>query len=196
MAKALAHLATLGHARVAYISGPPQSWANEQRLRSVEKAALAHDVALDVIAAGTASFSSGTEVVDILLAAGPSACIAFDDVLAQGICYGLAQRNIDVPREMSVVGCDDIMSFPRLTTVSSPSTVAGRKAVELLIHSLKSNLSPDTRVVLDTDLVHYFQLIAKNLVAVTSLYIPRLAGVAIHGGTGAQKSQKSMGEFG
>ena len=63
MAKALAHLATLGHARIAYISGPPQSWANEQRLRSVEKAALAHDVALDVIAAGTASFSSGTEVV-------------------------------------------------------------------------------------------------------------------------------------
>ena len=112
MAEALAHLATLGHARVAYISGPPQSWANEQRLRSVEKVALAHDVALDVIAAGTASFSSGTEVVDILLAAGPSACIAFDDVLAQGICYGLAQRNIDVPREMSVVGCDDIMSFP------------------------------------------------------------------------------------
>ena len=55
---------------------------------------------------------------------------------------------------MSVIGCDDIMSFPRLTTVFSPSTIAGRKAVELLIHSLKSNLSPDTRVVLDTDLVH------------------------------------------
>ena len=137
MAKAVAHLAAKGHARIAYISGPPQSWANEQRLRSVEDAASKHGIALEVVAAGTASFTSGVEVVDRLLSAGPSACIAFDDVLAQGICYGLTQRDVSVPQDMSVIGCDDIAGFPRLTTVSSPSTEAGRKAVELLIQSLK-----------------------------------------------------------
>ncbi len=153
MTKAVAHLASLGHRHLAYISGPPKSWANDQRLRSVERAADQHGVTLTVVEAGTASFSSGTNVVDTLLAAGATACIAFDDVLAQGICYGIAQRGIDVPQDISVIGCDDIMGFPRLTTVSSPSTRAGRTAVELLIQSLKTNLSPDTCVVLETDLL-------------------------------------------
>ena len=153
MAEAVKHLATLGHKHVVYVSGPPHSWSNEQRRMSVEEAAKALKIKLNVVSAGTASFSSGISVVDELLAVGASACIAFDDVLAQGICQGLEERDVNVPRDFSVIGCDDVMGFPRLTTVSSPSANAGQKAVEMLISTLLSGLSPDTRLVLDTDLL-------------------------------------------
>ena len=153
MAKAVLHLSSLGHRKIAYISGPQQSWANEQRLKSVTRAANAHGVILEVANAGIASFASGVEIVDELWGLEASACIAFDDVLAQGICYGLAQRNIEIPRDFSVIGCDNIMGFPHLTTISSPSATAGRKAVEMLISSLQLNLDPNTNILLETDLV-------------------------------------------
>lgn len=153
MAEAVKHLAALGHKHIAYVSGPSNSWSNDQRQASVHEAADAIKIKLDVVHAGTASFLSGVGVVDQLLALGVSACIAFDDVLAQGICQELEERNVTVPQDFSVIGCDNVMGFPRLTTVSSPSANAGRKAVEILISSLSSGFSPDMRLILGTDLL-------------------------------------------
>ena len=153
MAEAVNHLANLGHKHIVYVSGPVQSWSNEQRQMSVEEAAKALDIKLNVLSAGAASFSSGVNAVDELLALDVSACIAFDDVLAQGVCHGLEERNVTVPRDFSVIGCDDIMGSPLLTTVSSPSKTAGQKSVEMLASSLLSNLPSNTRLVLDTHLL-------------------------------------------
>ena len=153
MTEAVKYLATLGHKHIVYVSGPRHSWSNEQRQLSVYEAAEALTIKLHVIYAGTASLLSGIGIVDELLALGASACIAFDDVLAQGICQALEERNVNVPCDFSVVGCDDVMGFPRLTTVSSPSANAGQRAVEMLISSLSSGFSTDTRLVLDTDLL-------------------------------------------
>lgn len=153
MAQAVAHLAQLGHKRVVYVGGPSKSWANEQRRQAVIQAAAQHQIGLDEVSAQAASFSSGVQIVNDLLAFNASACIAFDDVLAQGIYSGLNERGIDVPNNYSVVGCDDILHFPPLSTVSNPSSAAGRLAVELLIASLNSNLDPNTRNVLGTDFV-------------------------------------------
>ena len=153
MSEAVKHLVALGHKHIVYVSGPAHSWSNEQRQLSVCEAAEALAIKLNVVCAGTASFLSGIGIVDELLALGASACIAFDDVLAQGICQALEERNVTVPRDFSVIGCDDVMGFPRLTTVSSPSAKAGQKAVEMLISSLSSGFSPDTRLVLGTDLL-------------------------------------------
>ena len=153
MAEAVKYLAAFGHKHIVYVSGPSHSWSNEQRQLSVYEAAEALAIKLNVVYAGTASFLSGIGIVDELLAFGASACIAFDDVLAQGICQAFEERNITIPRDFSVIGCDDVMGFPRLTTVSSPSANAGQKAVEMLISSLSSGFSPDTRLVLDTELL-------------------------------------------
>jgi len=153
MTEAVKHLANLGHKHMVYVSGPAQSWSNEQRQMSVEKATKALKIELTVVSAKTASFSSGVNIVDELLAVGASACIAFDDVLAQGICQGLEGRHVTVPRDFSVIGCDDILGFPQLTTVTSPSASAGRKSVKMLACSILSDLSPNTRLVLDTNLL-------------------------------------------
>ena len=153
MAKAVAHLVHVGHRRIAYVGGPANSWANEQRRNAVVRAVTKHKIELGEVSAGLASFLSGEQIVDALLALGASACIAFDDVLAQGICHGLAQKGVVVPSDYSVIGCDDILGFPLLTTVSSPSSIAGRTAVDMLVSSLNQELESNARIVLETDLV-------------------------------------------
>lgn len=153
MAEAVAHLAKLGHKKVVYVGGPLQSWANEQRYLAVAEEAKVHDIQLAEISAGTASFAAGTEVVSKLLSIDYTAVIAFDDVVAQGILVGLAESNIRVPQDYSVVGCDDVLGYPVLTTISSRSEEAGRTAVEMLFDSLKATKSTDLCKILGTELV-------------------------------------------
>ncbi|MEP3279802.1 MAG: LacI family DNA-binding transcriptional regulator [Stappiaceae bacterium] len=153
MAKAVAHLADLGHSGITYVSGPTLSWANEQRKAAVSQAAEIYSLKFSVVDAGTASFLSGSQVVSKLLETDASAYIAFDDVLAQGICHGLAERDFVIPDDYSVIGCDDILGYSPLTTVSSQAARAGRLAVEMLMASLKSHQVSDVCKVLETDLV-------------------------------------------
>ncbi|WP_283644459.1 LacI family DNA-binding transcriptional regulator [Marinovum algicola] len=153
MAQAVAHLAGLGHRHITYAGGPDNSWSNDQRHQAVTRAAAAHGLTLSTLSAGTASFARGAEIVPQLLALGATACIAFDDVLAHGICSGLVDNGLSNPADYSVVGCDDILGYPMLTTVSGPSAQAGQKAVEMLASSLGAPPEGDLRVVLETELV-------------------------------------------
>jgi DNA-binding LacI/PurR family transcriptional regulator len=63
--------------------------------------------------------------------------------MALGVLNRLAARGVAVPRDMSVVGFDDIemagMTLEPLTTVRMPMEAAGRAAVDMLLE-----LGPDT----------------------------------------------------
>lgn len=153
MARAVEHLVGLGHTKLAYISGPAQSWANEQRCEAVFTAADRLGVHCLEIAAETASFSSGMKLIDDLVATGASAFLAFDDVLAQGVYFGMTERGFNVPGDFSLVGCDDVSGLPILTTVSGPTAIAGKLATELLIETLGPGTMSDRRKLLDTELI-------------------------------------------
>lgn len=153
MAMAVKHLAELGHKNIAYIGGPPQSWANEQRRKSVFKAASEFGLNCVEVAAGAASFAVGVELIPELLKTGATSFLAFDDVLAQGIYYGFVEHNFRVPEDYSVVGCDDILGFPLLATVSSQSVLAGETAAQFLIDNMTLEISEVNCRVLSTELV-------------------------------------------
>ena len=93
------------------------------------------------------------KLIDELVATGASAFVAFDDVLAQGIYFGMTERGFNVPGDFSLVGCDDVSGLPVLTTVSGPTSLAGRLATELLIVTLNSGTVSDRRRVLNTELI-------------------------------------------
>lgn len=84
--------------------------------------------------------------------------IAYNDLVAIGLIEGLDDRNVRVPRDISVIGVDDTvagrLNRPRLTTVAMPTAAAGRTAVDLLIQALETSGEPATaRTVLATSLV-------------------------------------------
>lgn len=155
IAAAVEHLAGLGHKHLVYVSGPTASWSNAERRRAVRTAGRRLGVKVTAVAARRSTYEAGVQRVDAILGSGASAVIAFDDLLAQGILAGLADRGVAVPAQFSVIGCDDVLAatmYPPLTTVSAHGGEAGRAAIELLVSSLDGTQS-DARRVLDTSLV-------------------------------------------
>lgn len=153
---AVNHLVSLGHQRVAYVSGPTASWSNGQRRMHLRRAAERAGISIISIPAAKSSFEIGKKSAPKLLSSGTTACIAFDDLLAQGILAGFAEAGVPVPDAFSVVGCDDVLgstTTPALTTVSNRSELAGEVAVTLLLDSLRTHAIRDARHVLGTHLV-------------------------------------------
>lgn len=153
---AVNHLFEHGHRRIAYVSGPAGSWSNEQRRLALRRSAQRLGVKVTSIPATKSTYEIGKRIVPKLLASGTTACVAFDDLLAQGILAGMAEHGVDIPGDFSVVGCDDVLgstTTPALTTVSNHCVLAGEIAVHLLADGLLTHAIRDARHVLSTHLV-------------------------------------------
>jgi LacI family transcriptional regulator len=156
VAEAVDHLASLGHKRIAYISGPKSSWSNAQRRAAVQRRVKVHALQVRIVPAQLASFENGYAAAAAILEHGATAAVAFDDLMAQGALAGLAARGVSVPADVSIIGCDDVlgvMTYPPLSSVSNACTEAGRVAVSLLMDMLKTRIVRDARYVLTTSLV-------------------------------------------
>jgi len=153
---AVIHLAELGHRRLVYVSGPAASWSDQQRRQAVRKAAARQKLTMEPVAAERPTFDAGKAVTMAVLKTKATAAITFDDFVAQGLLSGLAEQGVTVPRDFSVIGCDDVLgasTHPALTSVSARCSEAGRMAVEMLLSILQSGQMTDLRCVLDTQLV-------------------------------------------
>ncbi|SDT01808.1 transcriptional regulator, LacI family [Microlunatus soli] len=142
--QAVDHLVSLGHRRICYISGPPNSFSNRWRWRALNEAIRARyrsGVARDVEAVRVGPFSpkttSGAAAADAVVNSGATACIAYNDLLAIGMLRRFRDRGIAVPDEISIIGCDDIFGSdfcdPPLTTMTAPIEQAGRAAITMLL---------------------------------------------------------------
>ncbi|GAA2044736.1 hypothetical protein GCM10009819_34760 [Agromyces tropicus] len=129
------HLVALGHRRLAYVSGPEASASNAERVRGVDEALAMHPaVRIDRIPGGSRP-EDGEAVADAVAAAhraGVTAVLAFNDLVALGLLARLRELGVDVPRELSVAGFDDVpmarYATPRLTSMSVPRAEIGAQA--------------------------------------------------------------------
>jgi LacI family transcriptional regulator len=141
MRQAVSHLTALGHRRIAYVAGPRSSWANRERVRSLRTVAGPSGVDLVEIGNVMPQFPGGVAAADQVLASDVSAVIAYNDLVALGLLYRFAARDVNVPEDISVLGFDDIalaeMVHPSLTTVALPKQQAGRASVDLLLQLLE-----------------------------------------------------------
>jgi LacI family transcriptional regulator len=89
------------------------------------------------------------------LPAPPTAIFAPSDTQALGVLKAARERGVDVPRELAVVGFDDveIADYIGLTTVRQPLEESGRIAVELLLARLADPTRPIQHVSLPLTLV-------------------------------------------
>lgn len=164
--RALEHLAALGHRRVAYAAGPPTSWSDQRRRAALRTAARRLGVELVVLGPFAPVREAGAEAADAVLAARVTAArvtagrvtaarvtavLAFDDLLAFGMLDRFAARDVDVPGDVSVVGCDDVFGAdlvrPGLTTVAAPIERVGALAADLLLARIEGRDPPPLRQV-------------------------------------------------
>jgi DNA-binding LacI/PurR family transcriptional regulator len=131
------HLLRLGHRRVAHITYAPKWYTGPmERLRAFRRALDKAKIALDekLIAYGDFSAESGYRAMREILGRGRrfTALFAGNDTIAVGAIAALREAGLSVPRDVAVVGFDDlpIASYcqPALTTVDTKPIVQGEQA--------------------------------------------------------------------
>jgi LacI family transcriptional regulator len=165
-----AYLISLGHLRIGYIKGHPNQTASARRFEGFQaalgEAGIATDAAL--VQQGYFTYRSGLKAAEKLLAQRrpPTAIFASNDDMAAAVVSVAHRRNLDVPRDLSVVGFDDTSAattvWPELTTVRQPVAAMADSAIDILLRSIRSR-ERDTKVVVDHVVAH--QLIERDSVA-------------------------------
>ncbi|MCK9899621.1 LacI family transcriptional regulator [Parafrankia colletiae] len=126
---ALEHLSGLGHEHVTYIAGPEASWADGMRWSSLRESAAKLSVRLRRLGPFAPDVRGGVQAAEQFVAQPTSAVVAYNDQLAIGLVRSLITRGIGVPRNVSVVGFDNIAAAdlvtPGLTTVAAPLYAQG-----------------------------------------------------------------------
>ena len=155
------HLAQLGHRRVLVISADPHISSSRERLsgfcRAMEEEGIPVDPRL-IIHSDASAHDSG-RMIDELLAGDPdfTAIFTFSDYIAWEVIYALNRHGIQVPRDVSVMGFDDIQSHirfpPPLTTVHFPKRLVSGNSVELLLKRIVRGGDTPVQQVLDAYLV-------------------------------------------
>ena len=155
---AVSHLVRLGHKRIAFLKG---SGADDPRMvgykRALQEAGLGFDERLVVEHGFT--LAGGREATGELLAMKdrPTAIFALSDFLAIGAMDALEDAGMTVPRDMAIVGFDDVLLGSRLkvplTTVAQPIGQIGKLVVETLLEKIKKPADEPWQVMLKPQLV-------------------------------------------
>ena len=147
------HLLQLGHKRIAFITGDTRHPDAKERQRGYRAALEAAGLTLDpaLVVPGQYTEDSGRLAVERLLDSGVpfSAIFAANDQMAFGAMLGLHRRRLQVPRDVSVVGFDDVatatFSIPPLSTVHHPVVEMGQIAALAMLGLLAGD-RPDLQL--------------------------------------------------
>lgn len=144
---AIEHLIANGHKRIGMLNNVDDIPAASGRLEGYKKALQTHLIPFDsaLVVAGASDPGGGYECAMNLLQQSdrPTALFCFNDRMALGAYQAAADRNLAIPRDLSIVGFDNQETLapwlrPALTTMQLPHYEMGRFAVEELLRQISS----------------------------------------------------------
>ena len=158
--EALEHLLVLGHRDIGFIAGPANLNSAQGRKEAFKKALRAHGlkVRLNWIVVGDMRVGGGRAAMARLLAIDPrpTAVLVSNDLMAVGALQAAHQARIKVPKEMSIIGFDDLpiaeMVHPALSTIRHPRRELAARAFDCLWKAVQGE-EPLTGEVLHPHLV-------------------------------------------
>ena len=155
------HLLSLGHRRIAMLTGRPDLISGQLREQGYREALAAAGVAVDETLLQPAAFDPDrarhAARALLTLPEPPTAIFAANDLSALATLEVAAELGIAVPSRLSVVGFDNVpesaLSSPPLTTVEQPIRQIGHDAVVILVGLISGVEPPESQVILGTTLV-------------------------------------------
>jgi LacI family transcriptional regulator len=161
---ALNHLTSLGHERIAFMKGSPLSSDSKVRWKAICKVAqnlgLKIDPELTVqIDIDDSTPQLGYPFTKQLLARNKpfTALFGYNDISALGAIRALQEQGLRVPRDVSVMGFDDIPSAafntPTLTTVRQPLVRMGQMAAQTLLERIAGKDDYPSEIAIEPELV-------------------------------------------
>lgn len=150
------HLLTLGHRRIAFVSGPIRTVSRLSRLQGYRRGLQQADVEIDeelVWEGATTNYGDVTTVELgrqgahqlLTMSNPPTAIVAINDMYAFGVYAGVRDLGLKIPVDVSVTGVDNLILTeivePPLTTVEQPVAEIATLAVERLVCRLLDGCS-------------------------------------------------------
>lgn len=158
---AVHHLVELGHQRIGFITGRLQDSSAQQRLfgyrAALETAGIRFDPTL--VAEGSWRVAENYRAAHALfcLDPQPTAVVSSSDIGAFAVYQLAREHGLEVGRDISVVGFDDMPAAangtPPLTTVRQPVYRVGQVSVETLLMRLDGETLPQMNTQLATELI-------------------------------------------
>ncbi|MCL5999857.1 MAG: LacI family transcriptional regulator [Chloroflexi bacterium] len=154
--QAMAHLFERGHRRIGFIGLPHELTCAQDRLAGYYAAHTSAGYAIDerYVVPGGVTEAEGVHAASQLLQLPnrPTAIVACSDVIAFGVMQVIQQAGLQVGKDISVVGFDDIpmaaYTHPPLTTVRQPIYDIGVQLVNMLIeHTANRNTNAVSRLI-------------------------------------------------
>ena len=182
------HLASVGHRRIAFVTGPEDNFDAAERLLGYREA-LRELVpgARELLLPGDFSEQSGYRAGQSLVGRDglPDAVFAANDSMAIGCLCALKEAGISVPADVALAGFDDIpisrFMSPPLTTVHVPIAGLGARALERLAADIAT---PGGK--------HSTETLAAELVVRASSIAPKPAAASRPSATGARSNKSPM----
>lgn len=139
------HLISLGHTKIAFISGSLSTGVSGEREAGYRFAMDKHGLKTveDFISDGNLTIEDGRRITRRLLNQHqrPTAILCANDEMALGSIYEIKNNNLKVPEDISVIGFDNIryaeISDPPLTTIAQPGEEIGEKTMYQLCHIIE-----------------------------------------------------------
>ncbi|NPV53159.1 MAG: LacI family DNA-binding transcriptional regulator [Firmicutes bacterium] len=157
------HLLSLGHRKIAMITGPLNQTTGKDRLAGYLSALHDHGIpeVKGWIREGDFLMQSGYELAGELLdkADKPTAILAANNFMALGAMRAIRERGLHIPRDMALVAFDDMSEFttlldPPLTAMVQPAGRLGDAACDLLLRRLHAKRSMKPRqVIMEAELL-------------------------------------------
>jgi LacI family transcriptional regulator len=159
--EATSYLIELGHRRIGFITGMMDAGCAQERLAGYKAALEKHGLAIEseLIREGDFLQPRGYICARELLALAepPTAIFASNDISAFGVMEAVRDHGLQIPRDISIVGFDDIPQaasvHPPLTTVHQPLEQMGSIAARMLLDYIEEPDRPVERVELPTQLI-------------------------------------------
>ncbi len=147
---AVEHLASLGHTKIAHVTGPAGNVLSKTRAQGWAEALRTLGLTPGHCYTGDFTMKSGVEAaktwIDTPQAQRPTAVFCASDECALGFIGEIHRASLRVPTDVSVVGFDDIEIaghfIPALTTIHQPRQRLGARAAEMVIRMIRGQ-SPD-----------------------------------------------------
>lgn len=155
------YLQSLGHTRIACISGPEELPLCQYRVEGYIQAMrrMGMPVRDEYLVRGDFTHESGAECAAQLLALPepPTAIFCHNDIMAIGVLWAARKQGLTLPQDLSVVGFDDLPAAqycsPTLTTIAQPRYEIGRQSFLLLLEQLQGHTVAKGSRLLDSDLI-------------------------------------------
>jgi LacI family transcriptional regulator len=161
---ALRHLVDLGHRKIAVLRGHPRSSDSHYRWNAVQE--VARELGLEIDPELVVQIDSTDSTPNLGYPYGKqliqkkrpfTALLAYNDISAIGAIRAFQEAGLSVPKDISVVGFDDISAaafhYPSLTTVRQPLHRMGEIAVDILVKAIESERQSWPEVAVQPELV-------------------------------------------